>query len=440
VRRTGYAQIDGLSIAYQVSGHGPPLIFQPGYMTNIDQNWESPAYARFFERIGSFAQLILVDRRGTGLSDRTPPHAAFEDTMDDIRAVMDALDIPSAALLGGGEGGPTCMLFAATFPERTSALALYGPYIARRWAADVPWGITPEQRERALKAIDGRWGRDPIGVHLYAPSLAGDPAFVDWYLRAQRAGGTPGAARAWYEMTLDIDVRSVLPAIRVPTLLLHRIDDPALSIESSRYAAARIPAVRFVELPGRDHFPFSGDADGLLDEVEEFVTGVRPTAPVDRVLATILFTDIVGSTERAAQLGDREWRALLARHYDITRAEVERYRGKVWETTGDGVKATFDGPARGIRAARSVSDRLASIGLEIRAGLHSGEVELRDGAFGGIAVHIAARVMALAGPGEVLVSSTVKDLVIGSGTHFSDRGVHTLKGVPDEWHLFLVER
>jgi len=440
VRRTGYAQIDGLSIAYQVHGEGPPLIFQPGYMTNIDQNWEWPAYARFLERIGSFAQLILVDRRGTGLSDRTPPHAAFEDTMDDIRAVMDALDLPRAALFGAGEGGPTCMLFAATFPERTSALALYCPYVTRRWAPDVPWGITPEQRERALRAIDDRWGRAAIGVHLYAPSAADDPAFVEWYVRSERAGGTPGAARSWYEMTLDIDVRSVLPAIRVPTLLLHRTEDQALSIESSRYAAERIPGVRYVELPGRDHFLFLGDADALLDEVEEFTTGVRPAAPVDRLLATILFTDIVGSTERAAQLGDREWRGLLARHYEITRAEVERYRGKVQETTGDGVKATFDGPARAIRAARSVSDRVASIGLQIRAGLHSGEVELRDGAFGGIAVHIAARVMALAGPGEVLVSSTVKDLVIGSGMRFADRGIHTLKGVPDDWHLFVVER
>jgi class 3 adenylate cyclase/pimeloyl-ACP methyl ester carboxylesterase len=440
-RRTGYAQVDGLSIAYQIYGDGPRhLIVVPGYMTNIDQNWEWPGYARFLERLGSFAKVILVDRRGTGLSDRMPAHSSFEDTMDDVRAVMDEVGVPQAALVGAGEGGPTCMLFAATFPERTTALVLAAPFFVRAWAPDVPWGITPEAAEGNLRAIARKWGREPMGIHAFTPSLVGDPAYVEWYLRAQRAGGTPAAARAWFETLLHIDVRRILPAINVPTLVLHRVDDRVLSVESSRFAASQIPGARLVELPGNDHFWFSGDANQMLDEIEAFVTGVRPAAQIDRVLATILFTDIVGSTESAARLGDRAWRQLLARHYDITREEIERHRGKLAETTGDGVKATFDGPARAVRGAQSIIERVASLGIEIRAGVHTGEVELRAGDYGGIAVHIAARVCARAGPSEVLVSSTVKDLVVGSGLRFEDRGSHTLKGVPDEWRLFALAR
>jgi class 3 adenylate cyclase len=289
-----------------------------------------------------------------------------------------------------------------------------------------------------LAAVDQSWGREPMGVKRFAPSLAGDPAFVDWYLRAQRAGGTPNEARAWYEVTADIDVRRVLPAIRVPTLIVHRTGDRVLPIESSRYIAGQIAGARLVALPGADHFWFSGDADALTDEFQEFLTGARPAAEVDRVLATILFTDIVGSTQRAAAMGDREWRRLLAAHYELLRDEIERFGGRLHETTGDGVKATFDGPARGVRCARSIVGRIGSLGLEIRAGLHTGEVEVRDGSFGGIAVHIAARVMALAGPSEVLVSSTVKDLVAGSGLHFADRGLTDLKGVPDHWRIYSV--
>ena len=438
--RTSYARIDGLYIAYQIYGDGPPLVVIPGYTTNVDQNWDWPGYARFLERLGSFAQVILIDRRGTGLSDRTPAHSSFEDTMFDVRAVLDEAGIAKAALLGGGEGGPTCMLFAATFPERTSALLLHVPFVARAWAPDVPWGVPPEVRERGLAAIDRKWGREPMGLSLYTPSLAADPAFVEWYLRAQRAGGTPNEARTWYELTTEIDVRRILPTIRVPTLVTHRVGDRALSIESSRYLVSRIAGARLVALPGADHFWFSGDADALIDEFAEFLTGVRPQAETDRVLATILFTDIVKSTERAAAMGDREWRRVLAAHYELLRAEIGRFRGRLAETTGDGVKATFDGPARAVRCARSVVDRVAELGLEIRAGLHTGEVELRDGELGGIAVHIAARVAALAGPSEVLVSSTVKDLVVGSSLQFADRGLHDLKGVPDQWRLFAVER
>jgi pimeloyl-ACP methyl ester carboxylesterase/class 3 adenylate cyclase len=436
--RTGYARIDELSIAYQLYGDGPPLVVVPGYMTNLDQNWEWPGNARFLERLGSFARVILIDRRGTGLSDQPKAHSSFEDTMFDIRAVMDEVGVTKAALLGGGEGGPTCMLFAATFPERTAALVLCAPYVARARAPDVPWGITSDVRDRGLAAIDRRWGREPMGLRVFAPSLADDPAFVEWYLRAQRAGGTPNEARAWYEMTADIDVRRVLPAIRVPTLIVHRVGDRALPIESSRYLAGQIAGARLVALPGTDHFWFSGDADALIDEFQEFLTGARPAAEINRVLATILFTDIVGSTQRAAVMGDREWRRLLAAHYELLRGEIERFGGRLHETTGDGVKATFDGPARGVRCARSIVGRIGSLGLEIRAGLHTGEVEVRDGSFGGIAVHIAARVAALAGPSEVLVSSTVKDLVAGSGLSFADRGLQDLKGVPDQWHIYSV--
>ena len=440
-RRTGYARADGLNIAFQTFGEGPGhLIFAPGYMTNVDQNWEWPGYARFLERLGRFAKVILFDRRGTGLSDRVPLHSPFENTMEDVRAVLDEVGVERAAFLGAGEGGPTCLLFAASFPERISALALYEPFVARAWAPDVPWGATPEMRERGVQAIDSKWGREPIGVRLYAPTLAADPVFLDWYLRAQRAGGTPTAARAWYEMSMDIDVRRILPAIRVPTLVIHRVGDRAISIDSSRFVASQIPGARLVELSGEDHFIFSGDTGALLDEIEGFITGVRPASEIDRVLATILFTDIVGSTERAALLGDHEWRRLLARHYELTAEEIQRHRGKLHETTGDGVKATFDGPARGVRCAQAIAERVASLGIEIRAGLHTGEVELRDGEFGGIAVHIAARVAALAGAGEVLVSSTVKDLVVGSGIRFEDRGSQRLKGVPDEWRLYSVIR
>jgi class 3 adenylate cyclase len=440
-RRTGYARVDGLNIAFQTYGEGPRhLIFVPGYMTNVDQNWEWPGYARFLERLGKFARVILIDRRGTGLSDRIPDHSPFENTMEDVRGVMDQVGIQQAALLGAGEGGPICLLFAASFPERVSVLALYEPFVARAWAPDVPWGITPEMRERGLQAIEFKWGREPIGAHLYAPSLASDPAFLDWYLRAQRAGGTPRAARAWYEMSMDIDVRGVLPAIRVPTLVMHRLGDRATSIDSSRFVVSQIRGARLIELAGEDHFIFSGDTSTMLDEIEAFITGVRPASQIDRVLSTILFTDIVGSTERASLLGDHEWRRLLVRHYELTAEEIERHRGKLHETTGDGVKATFDGPARGVRCAQSIIERVASLGIDIRAGLHTGEVELRDGDFGGIAVHIAARVAALAGAGEVLVSSTVRDLVVGSGIRFADRGTQVLKGVPDEWRLYSVTR
>jgi class 3 adenylate cyclase len=421
-----------------VLGDGPvDLVYVPGYMTNVEQNWEWPPYARFFERLASFSRLILYDRRGTGMSDRIQTLGSFDETVDDLVAVMEAAGSSRAALWGGAEGGPTCMLFAATYPERTAALVLYASYAKRTWAPDYPWGLSKEMDARIVRGFVERWGREPMGIHVMAPSAAEDPSFREWYLRALRFGGTPGSALAWYRMTADIDVRPLLPAIRVPTLVLHRVGDRVIPVESGRHLAQHIPGARYVELPGADHLNTVG-SDDVADEMEEFLTGSRPMPEADRVLSTVLFTDIVGSTERAAELGDRRWRELLERHDGLVRENLERFRGREVKTAGDGFLATFDGPARGIRSAAAIAEAVSSLGLRIRAGLHTGEIELAGADVRGIAVHIAARVMAMAGPGEVLVSGTVKDLVVGSGIGFEDRGTHELKGVPGEWRLFAV--
>jgi class 3 adenylate cyclase len=357
---------------------------------------------------------------------------------DDITAVLDAAGSEQAALFGGAEGGPMCALFAATYPERTSALILGASYARRTWAPDYPWGISEDAQQRILAGYETRWGSRDFGVHALAPSLADDESFTRWYAQACRYAGTPASARAWFEATMEIDVRDVLPAIRVPTLVLHRTDDRAVPIESSRYLAEHIPDAKLVESPGIDHFPFVGDWRHFVDEVEEFLTGSRGSREPDRVLATVLFTDIVGSTERAAQLGDSSWRSLLEEHHRLVRAELSRQRGKEIRISGDGFLATFDGPARAIRCALAIRDAVRSLGLEIRAGLHTGEVELAETGVEGIAVHIGARIADLAGAGEVLTSSTVKDLVVGSGVEFADRGAHVLKGVPGEWSVFAA--
>jgi class 3 adenylate cyclase len=358
--------------------------------------------------------------------------------MDDIRAVMDAVGWERATLVAGAEGGAPCLLFAATFPERSTALVLDASYARRMWAPDYPWGITQERHERILASYDSRWGREPMGIDSMAASLASDPRFREYYVRAMRYGGTPGASRAWYQMTTEIDVRHILPAVRVPTLILHRIGDRAVPVEASRYLAAHIPEARYVELPGADHWWWSGDYEGIIEEVQEFLTGDRPIPEHDRVLATVLFTDIVASTEQAAKLGDRRWKSLLASHNDLVRRHLQRFQGQEIDTVGDGFLATFDGPARAIRCAQAIVRDVPALGVEIRAGLHTGEIERLGTDIGGIAVHLGARVMALAGPSEVLVSSTVKDLVVGSGIAFEDRGRHPLKGVPGDWQLFAV--
>ena len=436
---TRYARSGDLRIAFQVHGDGPiDLVFAPGYLSHLEQNQWWPGYAEFFDKMASFSRLIVFDRRGTGLSDRVLTLGSFEELMDDIGAVMDAAGSERAALFGGAEGGPMCALFAATFPERTSALILGASYARRGWAPNYPWGLDDETQQRILDGYEERWGRPGFGARSIAPTLVDDERFQTWYAQAQRFSGTPAAARAWFRVTMEIDVRDVLPAIRVPTLVIHRTGDRVIPVESGRYLAEHIADAKYAELPGVDHFPFVGDIDAIVDEVEEFLTGSRRAREPDRVLATVLFTDIVGSTQRAAELGDRRWASLLAEHHRVVRAELERHRGKVVRIEGDGTLSTFDGPARAVNCASAIRQALVSLGVDIRAGLHTGEIELVETGVEGIAVHIGARVAALATPGEVLTSSTVKDLVVGSGIEFADRGTHSLKGVPGDWQLYAV--
>jgi class 3 adenylate cyclase len=438
-REFRYARAGAQYVAYEAFGEGPlDLVIAPGYMSNLEQNWTWPPYARFLERLSSFARVMILDRRGTGLSDRLIGTQTFDDLMDDIRAVMDDAGSDQAAVVGGAEGGPMCALFAATYPERTSALILITTYARRMWTHDYPWGLTAEVDALVEEGYLSLWGRAPMGIRTLAPGQADDPTFRDWYVRAQRTGGTPGAALAWYRITADIDVREVLAAIRVPTLVVHRTGDQAIPVEHGRYLAEHIPGARYVELPGEDHFWFSGDSDAILAEIEEFLTGVRPPPPVDRVLATVMFTDIVDSTRRAGALGDRPWQDLLSRHNTFVRGELQQARGREVKTTGDGFLATFDGPARAIRCAVAIADGAGQVGIDVRVGLHTGEIELVEDDVLGIAVHIGARITALAGAGEVLVSGTVKDLVAGSRIMFDDRGDHTLKGVPGQWRVFAV--
>ena len=435
---TRYARSGDVHIAYQVVGDGPlDLVHIPGFVSHLSHAWEEPSLARFYRRLASFSRLILLDKRGTGLSDRVTDVATLEQRIDDVRAVMDAVGSERAALFSVSEGGPMSLLFAAAYPERTSALVLYGSGARFLWAPDYTWTSTSEQWEENFKLIAERWGA-PHNLEGWARSRAGDHRFREWLATFQRLGASPGAVIALWRMNMAIDVRPILPAVRAPTLLLHRVGDAAIPVEHSRYMAERIPSVKYVELPGEDHLWWTGDADAILDEVEEFLTGARHAVEVDRVLATVLFTDIVGSTERAASLGDRRWRELLDAHHAVVRRELARYRGREVHTVGDGFLATFDGPARAVRCAGAISDTVRQLGIEVRAGLHTGEIELMGNDVGGIAVHLGARVAAEARPGEVLVSSTVKDLVAGSGLEFDDRGAHILKGVPGEWRLFAA--
>jgi pimeloyl-ACP methyl ester carboxylesterase len=437
---TRYARSGDVHIAYQVVGDGPlDLVFVPGFVSNLDANWDSPVRARFFSRLASFSRLILFDKRGTGLSDRTSQIFTLEQRMDDLRAVMDAAQSARAVLFGISEGGPMSVLFAATYPDRTAALALYGSYAKRSWSTEYPYGWRDEEWREMLTNIEQHWGtQGALDLRRWAPSLLRDQALAESFAAYLRAAASPGAAIAVMRMNWEIDVRQVLPVIRVPTLILHRAGELWIDVEQGRYLARHIPGAKLVELPGADHVPWVGDADAILDEVEEFVTGARRASEQDRVLSTILVTDIVGSTERAAELGDRKWRDLLEGYYGLVRRELEQFRGREIDTAGDGLLAMFDGPARAVRCAQAINRDVASLGIGVRAGLHTGEVEMTGEKPGGIAVHIGARVATQAGPGEVLVSSTVKDLVSGSGLRFEDRGVHALKGVPGEWRLFVA--
>jgi class 3 adenylate cyclase len=437
---THYAKSGDVNIAYQVVGDGPTdVVYVPGFVSNIEVMWEDPGLTRFLERIASFSRLIIFDKRGTGLSDpvsidRLP---TLEVRMDDLRAVVDSVESESAFLFGHSEGGNMCVLYTATFPNRVQGLILTGSYVKRIRSDDYPWAPTWEERLDHVVEVEKNWGDESL-VDFYAPSRADDPAFRAWFQRYSRLSASPQAASALMRMNSQIDVTSILPTILLPTLLLYRVEDQDVKVEEGRYIASKIPGAKLVELPGADHYFWAGESETMLGEIEEFVTGQRTTMPPERVLATVLFTDIVGSTRLASDLGDRDWRALLGRHNDMVRSELTRWHGIEIGTTGDGFLARFDGPVRAISCATAIQQRMASIGIEVRCGVHTGEIEIVDGNVAGLAVHIGARVAALAQPGEVFVSRTVKDLVAGSGIQFISRGVHELKGVPEPWELFAV--
>jgi class 3 adenylate cyclase len=439
VPRTCYAKNGEVHLAYQVLGQGPAdLLLVWGGPNHLDLLWENVHPARLLRRFTEFSRLIHLDQRGTGLSDRVPVSKlpTLEERARDIGAVMDSAGSERAVILGESDGGLSAMLFAATYPERTTGLVLWGTLARGSPDADYPWGPSPELVHGFLDAVEHSWG-EPVGVELIFPSRAGDERFCSWWGRNMRAAASPAAARALMEMTVETDVRPILPAIHVPTLVMHRTGDMLFSVEGARYVARCIPDARFIEFPGQDHV-FWADDDDVFAALEEFVTGQPARPRSDRVLATTLFTDIVGSTERAAAVGDRKWKHLIHGHYEFAGPLLERYDGRLVRTTGDGLLACFDGPGRAIGCAAAIRDSARSMGIEIRAGIHTGEIEVLEDDIAGIAVHIAQRVQGRAGPGEVLVSSTVKDLVAGSGLEFEDRGEHELKGVPGLWRVFAV--
>jgi class 3 adenylate cyclase/pimeloyl-ACP methyl ester carboxylesterase len=411
-----------------------------GWISHLEYQWEDPAVARFLNRLASFSRLIVFDKRGTGLSDRVAESAlpTLEQRMDDIRAVMDAVGSPRAVIFGISEGGPLSALFAATYPARTAALIMYGAYAKWIRADDYPWGPTREEHEAAFIAYERHWGT-PIGLKKLAPSGADDERVRQWWAHYMRVSASPGAGVTLYRMNVEVDIRAILPTIRVPTLILHRSGDRLQPCQGARYMAGQIPAAKFVELPGDDHIPWIGNADPLLAEIQEFLTGERPVLEADRVLATVLFIDIVQSTQRATAIGDLRWRDLVDNYHQQVGKEVARLRGRVVNTAGDGVFAIFDGPARAIKCARAVRDVVGSLGLAIRCGIHTGECVIEGDDVAGIAVHIGARIAARAEPGEILLSSTVKDLIAGSQVECVDRGSHVLKGVSGRWRLFAVK-
>jgi class 3 adenylate cyclase/esterase/lipase len=426
---TRYAQSGGVNIAYQVVGEAPvDLVYVPGWVSHVELAWDLPELAAGFERLASFSRLILFDKRGTGMSDPVPPNElpTLEQRMDDVRAVMDAVGTERAAVFGASEGGNMSMLFAATYPDRTVALCTFGCTAKRVWSPDYPWAPTPEIRAGGFDLVERQW-KSGMDWEDLAPSL--DPPALEEIARYYRRSASPAAALALMKMNTYVDVRNVLPSIQAPTVVMHRTDDRDALVEEGRYIASQIPGARYVEFPGADHSWWTQGRDEIIDEIEELVTGVRPAPEPNRILATVLFTDIVESTQRVRDLGDRGWSQLLARHHAAVRRELERFRGREVDTAGDGFLATFDGPARAIRCAVAIRGAVRELGLDVRAGLHTGECELLGDKVAGIAVHIGARVSSLASAGEVLVSATVRDLVSGSGIEFEDRGEHALKGV-----------
>ncbi|OSI76509.1 MULTISPECIES: adenylate/guanylate cyclase domain-containing protein [Bradyrhizobium] len=433
---TQYAKSGDVHIAYQNFGSGPiNVVMVPGFVSNVENYWEQPDFARFLRRLSSYARVVTFDKRGTGGSDRVSELPGLDIRMDDLRAVMDAAGMEQAALLGISEGAPLSVLFAATYPERCRALALYGSFSRFSY-----WFPSDEALANFFGYVEKAWGSGG-SIQRFAPSRANDIGFQQWWGRNERLGASPSAVTALMRMNSQIDISGILPAVRVPTLVLHRTDDQVVDVAGGRDVAAHIPGAKLIEFPGIDHIFYVGEgAEAISDAIEEFLTGAPARIEADRVLATVLFTDIVGSTEKAASLGDLRWRNLLDDHHTTIRRVLARFRGREVKTTGDGFLATFDGPARGVRCACAIVDEIKLLGIEVRAGLHTGECEVIGDDVGGIAVHIGARVAALAGRSEVLVSSTVKDLVAGSGLRFDDRGAQSLKGIPGEWRIFATER
>ena len=434
-----FARSGDVQVAYHVVGDGPvDLVYVQGAWSHLEVEWELPAFRRFCELLGEFARVIVFDKRGMGMSDRVPGATSLDVRMDDIRAVMDAAGSESAALLGSSEGAPLAMLFAAAQPERTTALILEGGEVRERKDEQWPWGeATEEEFEASMALLPEQWGKQGRFMEYFAPSQEDTQWLADWSARLQRNANTPGGAEAFMRMAFDIDVRDIVSSIQVPTLIIHSEGDRVCHVENGRYLAREIPKARYIELPGADHVPWF-EPDRTVSEIRELLTGRRVALTPDRVLATVLFTDIVGSTDRAAQLGDSRWRELLETHNGAIRSELARFRGVEVDTAGDGFLATFDGPARAIRCGQEIGRTMNQLGLEVRAGIHTGEVERLGDGVAGIAVHIGARIGAMAGPGEILVSGTVRDLVAGSGLEFEDRGTHELRGVPGEWRVFAA--
>ena len=438
VPETEYTKIGEELIGYQVVGDGPDLVYCTGLTSNLDLRWDFPPMARYLERLASFSRLISFDRRGFGISDPVPNGVlTWEEWADDLGTVMDAVGSERAVIYGENDAGPTALMFAATFPERVSGLVIASSGAKYRASEDFPGGVDPEQGEFLAQAIEAGWGRETL-IRFAIASLTDDEQAVRWMAKYTRSCMTPRGANAQFRYLLEIDIREIVSAIHVPTLILTRVNNPFVPIAIVKDLARQIPDARYIEIPGTDVWSATQYPELFLDPIEEFVTGAKPVVEIDRVLATVLFTDIVGSTTRASDLGDKRWKELLDRHDDITRSQVERYGGRVVKTTGDGALATFDSPGRAVRCASELGVLLRGVGINVRAGLHTGEVERRGEDLGGIAVHIGARVMGEAGPGEVLCSRTVRDLVVGSELTFDDRGTHALKGVPDEWQLFAV--
>ena len=438
---THYAQNGEVNIAYQVVGEGPiDVVFVMGWISHLEYFWEEPHFAAFLDRLASFSRLILFDKRGTGLSDRVPVHQlpTLEQRMEDVHSVMDAVGSERAVLIGVSEGGPMCSLFAATYPDRTSALVMIGTYAKRIRDDDYPWAPTNEQREAFFELMQRDWGQ-PVGIEERAPSMADDPDFREWWATYLRMGASPGAAVALTKMNAEIDVRDVLPSIRVPTLVIHRTGDMCLKVEEGRYVASRIPGAKYVEFDGIDHLPFVGEQGEILDEIEQFVTGVRFAGEYDRVLATVMHIKIVDHETEAKRRGRDEWQALFERSSEYVHRQLELFKGKQVSYDENGVLAVFDGPARAIRCAAAITESAVRLGVQVKTGLHTGECDLADGRYSGFAVELAKKIAAISGDGNILVSRTVKDLVAGSGLVFEELGMKSFDGVDGEWRLFSVK-